>query len=397
MLVALTVIFGTVAFMLLIIIGYDVIAGMIDKYSHYHIGHWGNTNDWESAVLRRTKKWLLRTPVLRIRDDNRYLLIDRLTGKNGKSMVQSWQKAGCFLGVFAVEEKASELEIVKHQLLNDNGTWKKVPDKVDFCMLAYALLKSEKDSMVIKPAMDAMIRCVEDNLCSDGMVSYSGGKNSYRRYVDTLGFICPFLCLYGRIYNKPKYIELAINQVKLFKESGIYHDLPVHCFQSGTGIPLGIYGWGRGIGWYTLALTDIHRELEEAPEKNYIQSCMSEIADTIALYERKDGGFSTIITVDEHYDSSATAMLGYFFAYCNVVFFEKEYYEIAMRSLEKLIKKTKLNGVVDECLGDTKDLGVFSQRYGAMPFVQGMALRLCSEIQKGVKQCKTNPEHSILF
>ncbi len=77
------------------------------------------------------------------------------------------------------------------------------------------------DPASIRSAMDHMIRCIEDNLCPDGMVSYSAGKTSNRRYVDTLGFVCPFLALYGRIYQEPRYVRMAVEQLRLFRRTGL--------------------------------------------------------------------------------------------------------------------------------------------------------------------------------
>ena len=42
-----------------------------------------------------------------------------------------------------------------------------------------------------------------------------------------------------------------------------------------------------------------------------------------------------------------------------------------------------INGVIDQCQGDTIDIGIFSEKYGSMPFVQGMTLRLAAILRKG--------------
>jgi hypothetical protein len=44
------------------------------------------------------------------------------------------------------------------------------------------------------------------------------------------------------------------------------------------------------------------------------------------------------------------------------------------------MKKTKINGVVDECQGDTIDVGIISEKFGEMPFAQGFTLRLAEVI-----------------
>lgn len=375
------ILLGIVAVFLLLIFGYDSIIEIIEKYSHFHIGRWKNILIWKKAVEKKAKKWMIYTPELRLRDDNRYLLIDKITGKSGKNMVQSWQKAGCILGVSTVESSNILIKRVQKRLIDSKGNWKIQIDKIDYALLAYSILKVETNVDSIKPAMDSMIECIENNICEDGMISYSGGKESDRRYVDTLGFVCPFLSLYGKTFNKPEYIDMAVNQIRSFDKFGFYKSLPVHCFQYETNLPLGVYGWGRGIGWYTLALTETYNSVQTQFDKEYIELRMSDCAHKWSVFERKAGGFSTIVQVKNgHYDSSATAMIGHFYATCGKVFVNEAFLQIANRCLEQLIKHTKINGVIDGCLGDTKDLGVFSQKYSSMPFVQGLALILYAEL-----------------
>lgn len=371
-----------IALVLSILVGYDAVAALYEDLSHYHIGRWKNEKSWKDAVAKVCKKWSIKTPKLKLRDDCRYLLIDRIKGKYSKPMVQSWQKAGCLLGVAELCDVNFDnlLCQVKNQLLDSQGGWKIPVKKVDFAMLAYVILKYEKDEMSVKKAMDQMVYCIENNICKDGMISYSAGKNAKRRYVDTLGFVCPFLALYGKTYNKPEYAEIAVTQICKFRNKGMYHNLPVHCFLSDTGTPVGVYGWGRGLGWYSMAIIDLYFEIQNESVKNTIKIWIKEAADAWKEYERDDGGFSTIVQDMEIYDSSATAMLGYFYAEAAKIFNCFEYGEIAERCLKKLTKVTKFNGVIDRCLGDTKDIGVFSQRYSSMPFIQGIAIRLYSSL-----------------
>lgn len=358
----------------LLLIGYDFFRYQIENLSHYHIGRWDNIQNWEDAVGKVCKKWAIKTPKLQINDYYRYLLLDKLKGTYSKAMVQSWQTAGCLLGLLE-QGRFAEIEIVKKQLIDSKGNWKIKINRVDFAMLAFVLLNAETNPEEIRPAMDEMITCIEVNICKDGMVSYSAGPNGKRRYVDTLGFVCPFLVLYANTYKVPQYEQIAIDQYRKFRQYGLMKGLPVHCFEIDTYLPIGVYGWGRGIGWYTLGLIDMYPKLS-SEKRGEVMQWIYEIAESARKFERKDGGFSTIIQTEHHHDSSATAMLGYFYAKCAVLFKESIYADIADNCRQHLIRVTKFNGVIDEALGDTKDIGVFSQRYGGMPFMQGMALRL---------------------
>lgn len=366
------------AILLTVVIGFDLIVYLYSVLSCYHIGKWESDGAWYSKIASVTRKWAVKTPRVSLRDDNRYLLLDIATGKGSKKMVQSWQTAGCLLGLSEdlSDENVKAIESTKQKYIGADGNWIIEINKVDYAMLAYAILKNENDPSSVKGAMDKMLECILDNKCVDGLISYSAGPKAERRYVDTLGFVCPFLALYGRVYNKPEYVELSVNQIKEFSKVGISHGLPVHSYQYETGIPLGLYGWGRGAGWYSLGLIDLYSELADGADKDNLKLFIKAFAESVKEYERDDLGFSCVLQTNSRYDSSATAMLGYFFARAAVIFDSEEYYLIAKRCVDKLKSKTKLSGIVDECQGDTKDIGVFSMNYSKLPFAQGMTMRL---------------------
>ena len=367
------------------ILGVDIITRLVEDYSHFHIGRWEKQEKWLIAVKKICLCWAIHTPTLRIKKECRYILIDKFRGKYGKKMVQSWQKAGCILGLMELqdnEQVKNILNTIKNQLLDEEGNWRIQVNRIDYAMLAYAILVAERNPESIRNSMDQMVKCLEKNLCNDGLISYSAGKQSKRRYVDTLGFVCPFLALYGKVYGKSKYVEMSVMQIVKFQKGGVIRGLPVHCYETETNLPIGVLGWGRGVGWYTLALADLYKEIEENRNKQIIGKFMIEIAERCLIFERKEGGFSTILQAQNVYDSSATAMLGYFYAKCGGYFKNEKYIKIAERCQSRLMKVTKINGVVDECQGDTIDVGIFSQRYAAMPFVQGMTLRLAAALRK---------------
>ncbi len=384
MITVISIILGVSIALLMIMLGYDALVFLYEKYSHFHMGRWKDEREWEKRIARVCRKWVIKTPLLRLRKPCRYMLLDKLRGTYGKRMVQSWQKAGCLLGLEDAKEGRQWHERIKNQLIAPDGTWKTSVDKIDYAMMAWAILKEEQDPLTVKPAMDEMMACIKSSICSDGMVSYSAGPHATRRYVDTLGFVCPFLGEYGTKYADPSKIDLAFLQISTFRaEGGICKGLPYHCLDIDTGLPLGILGWGRGAGWYALALIDLYPYLYNPEQIASIRQWISYLAETLLQYERKDGGFSSILQTASPYDSSATAMLGYFFSMAHQILDCPEYYDAAVRCRKKLMKKTKINGVVDECQGDTIDIGIMSERYGEMPFAQGMTLRLSASLRCG--------------
>jgi unsaturated rhamnogalacturonyl hydrolase len=225
--------------------------------------------------------------------------------------------------------------------------------------------------------MDWTVNMLEQNLCDDGMISYSQGKNSDVRYVDTLGMVCAFLALYGKVYNQKKYIDLSFNQIESFRKSGLYENtqLPCHAFNSKLQLPLGVFGWGRGTVWYTLALVDTYEQITDKKQKDEMKSWIELSAEEYKGYQKDNGGFYTIMQDNGQYDSSATAGMAYFYRKCATIFNNNEYDKIADKCIERLMQVTMKNGAIDQCQGDTHGIGVFSQVFDIMPFAQGLTLR----------------------
>ena len=228
---------------LTVFFGYDAATALYEKKKHSTMGRLEDPKAHAQAVAGICRKWAVKTPVLRIRKPCRYLLIDRIRGRYGKTMVQSWQRAGCILGLLDAGGRENEdaAERAMSACLKENGTWSFPVNRIDYAMLAYAVLRAERNPARIKPAMDAMLNCLNDNLCADGMLSYSVGKTGRKRFVDTLGLACPFLARYGRVYGKPEYMTLAVHELGTYRERGLVQGLPMHCYDAESGTQFANY------------------------------------------------------------------------------------------------------------------------------------------------------------
>ena len=362
-----------------LVLGVDYWMNFVTKIKRFHIGRWNNDIEWIGAVKKRSYKWLKYIPTVRKNDNYQYLLLDILRGEYRNATIQSWQTASLIQGVNQVGDKEGKELIAtwKKNNFTEDGAWKKVVDKVDYAMLAYALLKAEEDAITIKPAMDEVIKVLERNICADGMISYSQGKKSNIRFVDTLGMVCPFLTLYGVKFNEQKYIELAYMQLKKFHEFGLLVGscLPCHAYDVSTKMPLGVYGWGRGTAWYFLALINTWKEMPESLEREQIEKWIFEAAEDYLQYQAVDGGFNTILQGGGQYDSSVTAAMAFFLHNCWRISKKSEYLNASEKCIQKLKSVTMKNGAIDVCQGDTHGIGVFSQVFDIMPFAQGLLLQ----------------------
>lgn len=348
---------------------------LLDRYCRFHIGRWPDPRKWEEAVCRVARKWVRKTPTVKITDNSRYMLLDMLNGRYRSQSIQSWQTAAVILGLLG----KGELETVRSVTsgyLDRSGNWRKAPVAVDSSMLAYSILKAAEDPQDVKPAMDFMISLIKRNIGKDGTIAYTNSADP-NRYVDTLGLVCPFLTLYANTYRCPEYEALACDQLRFYHDYGLLADcaLPNHAIHVQTRLPLGVYGWGRGVAWYVIGLAGTYDSLADQNLKGEVLQWIREAAERYRSFQRQDGGFGSILQMDAGYDSSATAALAWFYGYCARLLHCEEYAACADRCLAKLRSVTRITGEIDWCQGDTKGIGIFAQTYDIMPFAQGFALQ----------------------
>ena len=248
-------------------------------------------------------------------------------------------------------------------------------------MLLYALLESgfEKDPEVASACVDYC----KKTLAAAGMGTLPYNRGSDNRYVDVLGMVCPFLIKYSQVYGSVQAMELAKKQIDEYYRYGVHIQtgLPVHCFSERTKAPLGVYGWGRGCAWLAISLAESFSLLNGKDEyADVLKERMINLADVLKRYQNKSGGFSSMLGTDAREDSSATAMIGWFFARAYEAS-GNEAYEVCAKSAKKyLISVTRRDGKVDFAQGDTMGIGNYSRRFEPLPTAQGFALRLYKEI-----------------
>ena len=360
-----------------IFLSVDAYFWWMERFPRYKIGRNRDFDSWSKALFEKGKSWLPKVPAVPITQNKHLLLWDILQGKFTRNSVQAWQTGGLLLGVseYSPEESKTLKQKTIDFFIDQNGNWKTQPKNVDFAILAYSFLKNHPHSNFLKPAMDEVIAVINNQICEDGLIAYSGRKNI--RYVDTLGLVCPFLVLYDNNYQTNKYAALAVSQIEKFVEFGMFKDsfLPVHSYEVNTGFPVGVFGWGRGTGWFILGVLDSYLELKDGQLKERLEKILRETAAYYLQFQREDGGFGIFIQDKNTYDSSATAVFAYFYAKCFQIFGNAEYFRSLEKSLEKLVSFTRRDGSLDYCQGDTVEVGVFSQRLDIMPFAQGMLLR----------------------
>ncbi|WP_373459713.1 glycoside hydrolase family 88 protein [Paenibacillus harenae] len=385
----------------LIIVGLIAIIALIDAvplwsdwFGRIRIGRYQNRKHWESSIVRVGSEWLNKTPKIKVTDNTRLVFIDMLRGNYTKSAIQQWQEAALLLGLSEQlkEAKDDTIQSAINQYLNtkfdSNGQWREKPAHVDGAILAYAIMKIDHvDPDRYKQALDYTWNMIREHIGEDGTVLYRKGMKDYR-YVDTIGFICPFLVTYGLKYKADECIQLAVKQIQEYEKYGMLerHHIPCHAYQVKGKLPLGLYGWGRGLGWYAIGLIDAWQELPAGHEhKQALTDSVSKFARSALAFQRESGNWNWTVTRPEsRADSSTTATLGWFLANAaKIGDISQECSKGANSAVDYLMKVTRRNGAVDFSQGDTKDIGVYAMLFNRLPFTQGFSMRLIAKIRGG--------------
>ena len=363
-----------------IIILIDIIPIMKTWASRIHIGRYDNKDIWKNVIAKESIKWLNNTPKIKVTDNTRLVIIDKLKGNYSKSAIQHWQHAALLLGLNEGGDNKANESINKYlnSHFDGNGQWKEKPEFVDCAILSYAIMKYDTSDKY-KPSLDYTYELIKELVGEDNTVKYRESMPNYR-YVDTVGFISPFLVKYGLKYNDEKAIELGIKQITEYYKYGFDSDnnIPFHAYDVNNKYKLGLCGWGRGLGWFAIGLIDAWRELPNNNKyKNILEEIVIKYANTILKVQLDNGGFGWTVTRKEtRIDSSTTATLGYFLVCASEI---EEITESCLEGYNKAIKYlmsvTKKNGEIDFSQGDTKDIGVYSILFDILPFAQGFALR----------------------
>jgi unsaturated rhamnogalacturonyl hydrolase len=371
----------------------DIFPIFRDWIGRIKIGKYEDMDIWADNIRKIAVKWLINTPKIKVTDNTRLIILDILTGNYTKAAIQHWQQASLLLGMNEYLKSNDDISLQKTILtyldttFDSRGQWIKKPQHIDVAILAYSVMKLDFiDINKYKVAFDTVWELIKEHKGEDGTIFYRHSTKKYR-YVDTIGFICPFLVTYGLKYGKEECVELAIAQIRNYEQYGIHkeHSIPVHAYHFEKNTPLGLYGWGRGLGWYALGLMDSWKELPVSNKyKTEFETYVIKFAKAAINFQQENGSWCWTVTRSESVsDSSTTAILGWYLVNVATVSGNAErYLRHSGKAFNYLMGVTRRNGAVDFSQGDTKDIGVYSNHFNLLPFTQGFCIRLVNDFMK---------------
>ena len=369
----------------LIVLLLDVFPQFNTWQSRIHIGRITNKKDYTLLVANKALKWLKNTPTIKLTDNKRLIIIDILKGNYKRNAIQHWQEAALVLGLTESYYKTQNPEY-KNQIdaflksKFNNYNWITKPTEIDGAILAFAILNCNWINQEnYKTAHNEVYAVITNLIGNEDTVQYRSYSANYR-FVDTIGFICPFLISYGLQFKNQKAIDLAVKQITTFNQFGMYKEtfIPCHTYNIETKLPVGLFGWGRGLGWYAIGLIDSWLTLpNENQNKKILEQSVVSFAKMALQFQNQNGSWSWIVLDNtSRMDSSTTATLAWFLVNAAQINAISESCTIAKeKAIHYLMTVTRRDGAIDFSQGDTKAIGVHSQEFDVLPFTQGFALR----------------------
>ncbi len=371
----------------LAILGFDYLDMLLNWIGRIKIGTIYDDGEWKKATEKVILRWLNGAPSLPINENKRFRLFSLIKNRKNTASTAYWQDAAILKAAsLADDSQEGVMSLFDKYIDVESGEWVEKPKRIDSAMLAYEMLCCELiDNDLIKPAMDYLAEYLSFLYEKYGTVPYNTDVPNVR-FVDTVGMICPFLMKYAVVYNKPEFVDIALEQIKEYKKHGFDKEtkVPCHCFDVQTKAPLGICGWGRGCAWWAIGITDSLKTLMTCKtynaEKVLLLKYTIEFMTVMQKYQRNDGAYTRMIFTDSLEDSSAGAMLAYCFAYVYKLT-ENEAFEASCKSILKHLKTcTRRDGVIDYAQGDTMGIGFYSSELRVVPAAQGFAVAAVKEI-----------------
>ena len=369
-------IFAIIGIFWCFVIGFDKIINFDLWQRRIHIGRWKDVDTWQLAVEKKCCQWLANTPVVPKNDSTRLVLFDRLSTNFSNTSIQSWQVAGLILGLNAVAYRFPESVIQKIiDKFNDN-------EHPDRALLSYALLGCQKQNASVKEFASTTRAIIENHIVPDGTVAYRK-HCAHIRFVDTIGLACPFLALDAVMSGDSKELELAEAQIREYCQF-LHPDslLPPHAFNTHNGMPLGVYDWGRGLGWFILGIVECRRTLEKSAYDGdefykFLSNLVVQLAEKVITLQHSNGGFAHFLSDTGNItEGSATVLCGLLLEDAYRLTQRQGFHDATDKAINALMKITRRDGTLDMCQGDTKGVGVYSTQFARMPFAQGLCLLL---------------------
>ena len=253
----------------------------------------------------------------------------------------------------------------------NNSNELKYIDQVSMGMAALKLYEKTNNS-IYKNLCDEILTYIFNNVDKQyDIVLYR--KNKDYHYVDVLGMICPFILMYGNIFKRYDLIEFSNHQIEFYINNGLsISGLPYHSIELKNSTPMGSSNWGRGLGWYMLALSATLKYTNDENNNKYsfFKEKMDLLVSNLENF-KQDHYWGQFLGLSKkwHSDTSVSCMIIYSILLSGHSIDFRDFYQF-------IVPLTKKNGAVDFTSGDTEDINYYSREFGESELTQGLLLSI---------------------
>ncbi len=335
-------------------------------------------NNTENLILNKSLEMASSSKVAMVWDEPQGITneIISLNSKTASDKFRTFNYPRAFLldGIvqFASKRKntkaLNEVKIIFDDLIDVNGKPKFVLDKVDQIPFGLASLKLYEEFGEVKYLSFAkfIFRFITTSVDADGLLPYRKGQNKILN--DVLGMSVPFLLEFAKIDNNENALNIARQQLTYYVHYGVDKEtfLPTHAVNREEKIKIGPVNWGRGVGWYFIALSTFHKETGEfdAEYKGIVKTLLS-IKNSEKLWSQFPGS-------DDVFDASSSTLFIY------AILLNKPNFASKKDILELLKPYLSVEGEILHTSGDTYALNRYSNTFGESELSQGLLLLILS-------------------
>ncbi|WP_304064412.1 glycoside hydrolase family 88/105 protein [Pedobacter glucosidilyticus] len=237
--------------------------------------------------------------------------------------------------------------------------WYSKPDEMWHC----GMIAAFADQQALYPTPEKLkgIKIFEDFLASapklkdETFVRFKEvNYNSKAVQIDDIYMVSPFWVRMWKLTNKEAYLEKAISETLKYDEYlwDNKNEL-MHCLWLESTQKTAAHFWGRGNGWFIMALTDLLDNLpKEHPQKEKLLAIFNKVVKGLQKYQAPDGLWHQVINVKESFTESSCSGM---FTYCilkgvNEGWLDQSYKQTGIKGWEGLqTKLTKDFKIKDTC------------------------------------------------
>lgn len=331
----------------------------------------GDLEDEEHLIANTSYKILKSQQPLTLWDEKQSFTEELISLKDigdNEYQLNNYPRAFLYLGLISFSLKTNnttlfnDIKDLFDSELEENTMIKRI-DQVPLGLVSLNLYKTTNQDKYLEYSQNTL-NYILDSIEDDGLISYRKGQ----RYIfeDTLGLITPFLIEFDE-YTDIDCIEILDKQFKYYNTFGVNPKtyLPSHAINREYNTPVGSNNWGRGIGWYYLALSHYYHHTGKMKEQYFgLTRTLLNLRDNQGVWTQFPGSSTKT-------DMSATTLYIYSMILNQPIFTKKEVFSLLMPYIDK-------EGYILETSGDTYAANNYSQSFGKSELSQGVLLLILS-------------------